>query len=260
MSRFKSTLNLMRKTVIIGNWKLNKTIKETQDFTRDLRQSLRKVPENVVVGITPTHLAIPAALEEVKGSEIQVGAQNGYFKETGAFTGQVSMPMIKDAGAHFCLVGHSEQRQFFGETDETVNAKTKAALENNLTPVVCIGELLEEREANKTNEVLSTQLKEGLKDIQIENGEALVVAYEPVWAIGTGKTATPEMAEEAHQHVRKVLGEIFGSEKAEQIVIQYGGSAKPANARELLDQANIDGLLVGGASLEVESFSAIINS
>jgi triosephosphate isomerase (TIM) len=250
----------MRKTVIIGNWKLNKTTKETLAFARDLRQNLRSVPENVTAGISPTHLSLCGALEEMKGSGIKVGAQNGYWEENGAYTGQVSMHMLKDAGADFCLVGHSEQRQFFGETDETVNKKTKIALELGLLPVVCIGESLEERENAKTNDVLAQQLKEGLKDLNISSADDIIVAYEPVWAIGTGKTATPEMAEEAHAFVRKTLAEIFSAELANAIVIQYGGSAKPANARELLDCENIDGLLVGGASLEVESFCAIINS
>jgi triosephosphate isomerase (TIM) len=250
----------MRKTIIIGNWKLNKNIKETLAFARDLRQNLRSLPENVVAGISPTMISLSGAIEEMRGSDIQVGAQNGYWEENGAFTGQVSMGMIKSSGADFCLIGHSEQRQFFGETDQTVNQKTKAALALDLTPVVCIGESLEERETNKTNEVLEKQLKEGLKEINLSSAEDIIVAYEPVWAIGTGKTATPEMAEEAHAFVRKVLTDVFTQEIADGIVIQYGGSAKPANARELLDCKNIDGLLVGGASLEVESFCAIINS
>jgi triosephosphate isomerase (TIM) len=250
----------MRKTIIIGNWKLNKNIKDTLAFARDLRQNLRSVPENVVAGISPTHLSLAGAIEEMKGSNIQVGAQNGYWEETGAFTGQVSMNMIADSGADFCLVGHSEQRQYFGETDETVNQKTKAALALNLTPVVCIGELLEDRENNKTNDVLDAQLTQGLNGIEISSGEQIIIAYEPVWAIGTGKTATPEMAEEAHKFIRQKLSNIFNADIANNIVIQYGGSAKPANARELLDCENIDGLLVGGASLDVESFCGIINS
>jgi triosephosphate isomerase len=196
----------------------------------------------------------------MSGSGILVGAQAGHWEDNGAFTGMVSMSMLKDSQADFCLVGHSEQRQFFGETDETVNKRTKSALALGLRPIVCIGETLEEREGGKMDEVLKTQIHEGLKDIQLSSAQDIVVAYEPVWAIGTGKTATPEMAEEAQAYCRARLVEVFGEEMANGISIQYGGSAKPANAAELLAQPNIDGLLVGGASLEAESFLAIVNS
>ena len=250
---------MKRQTVIVGNWKLNKTLRESTDFARELRQKLRVIPEGVEVGISPTLLSVGAVIEEMKGSDILVGAQVGYPKESGAFTGQVSMSMLKDAGADFCLVGHSEQRQFFGETDETVNLRTKAALELGLRPIVCIGETLEERESGSMNDVLVRQIEEGLKGISLKSGRDIIVAYEPVWAIGTGKTATPEMAEEAHAFCRGVLIGLLGADLAEEISIQYGGSAKPDNARVLLDQTNIDGLLVGGASLDVESFTAMVN-
>lgn len=250
----------MRKIVIVGNWKMNKSPKEARDFSRELRSQLRTVPENREVGISPTLLALEGAVEEMSGSDIMVGAQTGHWEESGAFTGLASMNMIKDSGADFCLVGHSEQRQYFGETDETVNKRTKAALKIGLRPIVCIGETLEERESGSMNEVLSTQIKKGLEGIELNNASDIILAYEPVWAIGTGKTATPEMAEEAHQFCRTQLAAVLGEEMAAQISIQYGGSAKPENAGTLLAQENIDGLLVGGASLKVESFLAIINA
>lgn len=250
----------MRKTVIVGNWKMNKSPKEARDFARELRQNLRSLPENTVVGISPTLLALEGAVQEMSGSDILVGAQAGHWAETGAFTGLVSMSMIKESGADFCLVGHSEQRQFFGETDETVQQRTAAALALGLTPIVCIGETLEERESGRMNDVLTIQIQKGLAGIELKQATDIVVAYEPVWAIGTGKTATPEMAEEAHLFCRAQLAEVFGQEMADGISIQYGGSAKPENAAELLSQTNIDGLLVGGASLKVDSFLAIVNS
>ena len=250
----------MRSTVIVGNWKMNKSPKEAIEFARKLRSNLRSIPEGLEVGISPTLIALEGAVQEMNGSEIMVGAQAGHWENTGAFTGMVSMNMIKDSGADFCLVGHSEQRQYFGETDQTVNLRTKAALALGLRPIVCIGETLEEREGGNMDNVLKTQIHEGLKDINLSSAKDIVLAYEPVWAIGTGKTATPEMAEEAHAFCRTRLAEAVGQEMADGISIQYGGSAKPANAAELLAQANIDGLLVGGASLEVDSFLAIVNS
>lgn len=250
----------MRSTVIVGNWKMNKSPKEAVEFSRELRQKLRSIPEGLEVGISPTLLALEGSVNEMNGSGILVGAQSGHWENNGAFTGMASMSMIKDSGADFCLVGHSEQRQYFGETDETVNLRTKSALALGLRPIVCIGETLEERESGKMDDVLKTQIHEGLKDISLSSAKDIVLAYEPVWAIGTGKTATPEMAEEAHAFCRARLAEVLGQDLADQISIQYGGSAKPANAAELLSQKNIDGLLVGGASLEVDSFLAIINS
>lgn len=250
----------MRKTFIVGNWKCNKNTQEAQDFARLLRQNCRSIPEGVMVGVCPTHLSLEAVKQEMQGSDIQVGAQNAYWEASGAFTGQVSMKMLKDSDFNFTLVGHSEQRQFFGDTDEAVNKKVQAALELDLGVIVCIGESLEERESGTTEKVLETQLSEGLKDVKLSSAEKFVIAYEPVWAIGTGKTATPEMAQEAHRFVRQTCAKLLGEEIAAELIIQYGGSAKPANARELLDQEDIDGLLVGGASLDVESFTAIINA
>lgn len=250
----------MRSTIIIGNWKMNKSPKESRDFVRSLIQNLRTIPQNMVVGIAPTLLSFEGVLEEVKGTDVQVGAQVGHWEASGAFTGQVSMNMLKEAGASFCLIGHSEQRQMFCETNETANQRVKAALSIELTPVFCIGETLEAREAGRTNEVLATQIQEGLSGVQLNTGKDFILAYEPVWAIGTGKTATPEMAEEAHQFCRNELKSLFGDSISDQISIQYGGSAKPENAKVLLEQANIDGLLVGGASLQAESFYKIISS
>lgn len=250
----------MRKTIIVGNWKMNKSPREARDFARELRSNLRTLPENRQVGLTPTLIALEGAIEEMKGSEIMIGAQAGHWEKTGAFTGLVSMEMIKESGADFCLIGHSEQRQFFGETDDTVNLRTKAALSLGLRPIVCIGETLEERESGKMNDVLAAQIEKGLAGLELSNPSDLVLAYEPIWAIGTGKTATSDMAEEAHLFCRSQLAKVLGEEAAQAISIQYGGSAKAENAGELLSKENIDGLLVGGASLKVESFLAIINS
>ena len=250
----------MRKTIIVGNWKMNKSPRESRDFARELRSSLRTLPENYEVGLAPTLIALEGAIEEMKGSDIMIGAQAGHWEKTGAFTGLVSMEMIKESGADFCLIGHSEQRQFFGETDETVNLRTKAALALGLRPIVCIGETLEERESGSMNDVLAAQIEKGLAGLDLSNPSDLILAYEPIWAIGTGKTATADMAEEAHVFCRSQLAKVLGEDAAQAISIQYGGSAKPENAAELLGKENIDGLLIGGASLKVDSFLAIINS
>ena len=249
----------MRKIVIVGNWKMNMNARESRDFARELRSNLRSLPSNREVGIAPTLLALEGAIQEMKGCDIMVGAQAGHWEATGAFTGMVSMKMIKESGAHFCLVGHSEQRQFFGETNKTVNLRSKAALALGLRPIICIGETLEERESGRMNEILSTQIKFGLEGLQLKKASDIIIAYEPVWAIGTGKTATPAMAEEAHAFCRAEIAKVLGADIADNVTIQYGGSAKPDNAAELLKQKNIDGLLVGGASLKVDSFLAIVN-
>lgn len=250
----------MRKIYIVGNWKLNKTPEETVQFCRELKSNLKKVPEGMVVGISPTHLALESAIREMKGSGMLVGAQSGYWEASGAFTGQVSMSMIKAVGADFCLIGHSEQRQFFGESDESVKKRTETALAIGVLPIVCVGETLQERETGKTDAVLERQIRQGLTGVKITSGCQLVVAYEPVWAIGTGKTATPEMAQDAHAYCRRMLAKVFSGPIAEEISIQYGGSVKPDNAKILLAQQDIDGCLIGGASLKLDSFLGIINA
>ena len=250
----------MRQIVIVGNWKMNLNASEALAFAKELRTKMPKLPNNREAGIAPSLLALEGVIQEMKGSSMMVGAQAGHWEANGAFTGMVSMKMIKESGAHFCLVGHSEQRQFFGETDKTVNLRSKAALALGLRPIICIGETLEERESGKMNDVLSTQIKVGLAGLELKKATDIILAYEPVWAIGTGKTATPAMAEAAHAFCRAEVAKVLGAEVAAQVTIQYGGSAKPDNAAELLKQDNIDGLLVGGASLKVDSFLAIVNS
>jgi triosephosphate isomerase len=249
---------MSRKIIIAGNWKMNKTIAEAKELIAELKGLVADV-NAVEVVVCPTFTALGAAVETAAGSNVKVGAQNVHWAESGAFTGEISAAMLKEIGVEYVIIGHSERRQYFGETDATVNQRLKAALAAGLKPIVCIGEMLEEREGGETEEVLLTQLEGGLAGISAEEMANIVIAYEPVWAIGTGKTATPEMAEETHRYIRCTLKSMFG-ETAEDIVIQYGGSMKPANAGELVAQKNIDGGLIGGASLEAESFAALIKN
>jgi triosephosphate isomerase len=249
---------MSRKIIIAGNWKMNKTIAEAKELIAELKGLVADVNAAEVV-VCPTFTALGAAVETAAGSNVKVGAQNVHWAESGAFTGEISAAMLKEIGVEYVIIGHSERRQYFGETDATVNQRLKAALAAGLKPIVCIGEMLEEREGGETEEVLLTQLEGGLAGISAEEMANIVIAYEPVWAIGTGKTATPEMAEETHRYIRCTLKSMFG-EAAEDVVIQYGGSMKPANAGELVAQKNIDGGLIGGASLEAESFAALIKN
>lgn len=249
----------MRKTIIAGNWKLNKTCKEAIELVTELNRELSDITEVDVV-VCPVFTALRDVSDVLVDSHIGLGAQNIYWEDAGAFTGEVSAPLIKEAGAQYVIIGHSERRQFFGETDATVNRKIKAALKYDLTPIVCVGELLEEREAGKTKDVIQKQFSgsfAGFTDIDMKK---LVIAYEPVWAIGTGKTATKEQAQEVHQFIRQLLIKSFGQETAESIRIQYGGSVKPENIEELVSQADIDGALVGGASLKSDSFIQIVRN
>ena len=247
----------MRRLFIAGNWKMNKDMAGALALVRALKAEAGKFP-NVDIGVFPPSVYLPAVVNEVKGSAIVAGAQNMHWEKSGAFTGEVSAQMIKDVGATHVLIGHSERRQFFGETDESVNKKLKAALATGLAPIVCVGEMLAEREAGTTEKVIGTQVRGGLKDLTTEQAKALVLAYEPVWAIGTGKTATPAQAQDVHAFIRATLGDMFGAEAAQAIRIQYGGSVKASNAAELMNQKDIDGALVGGASLEADSFLGII--
>ena len=249
----------MRKTIIAGNWKMNKTAAEAKSFIEEFKPLVADI-DSVEIVLCPVFTALTAAVEAAAGSNIKIGAQNIHWAENGAFTGEISAAMLKETGIEYVIIGHSERRQYFGETDETVNQRLKAALEAGLIPMVCVGELLEEREGGKTEAVMDTQLKGGLAGISSEDMEKVVIAYEPVWAIGTGKTATPEMAEETHAYIRKVLAEMFGAETAEKVRIQYGGSMKGANSAELISQADIDGGLVGGAALEPASFAELIKN
>jgi triosephosphate isomerase len=246
-----------RTKLIAANWKMYKTPDQTRDFFRDFLPLVSGHERDEIV-VCPPYVDLAAAREAAKGSNIAVGAQNLHWKEEGAFTGEISAAMLLSLGVTHGIVGHSERRQYFGETDDTVNLRLKAALEAGLTPICCVGEVLEEREAGLTDDVLRRQCVRAFHAISAKKAARLVVAYEPVWAIGTGKTATPELAAEAHAVIRSAAGEVFGEEFAARMRILYGGSVKPENAAALMAQEEIDGALVGGASLEPKSFAAIV--
>ena len=236
-----------------------KTIKEAIDLANGLKRELFKIDfDGIDVVLCPAFTALSEVAEVLIETGIGLGAQNIYWQEEGAFTGEVSPLMLKDAGCQYVIIGHSERRQFFGETNITVNNKIKAALKVGLTPIICVGENLQERESNNTFKVIENHLKGGLVDISAEDLLKSVIAYEPVWAIGTGKTATPEQAQEVHKFIRDLLRKMYGEEVASSIRIQYGGSVKPENIAELISKPDVDGALVGGASLKVDSFSAIV--
>jgi len=241
-----------------GNWKMYKTASETTAFFEKFRPLVAGAAHCEIV-VAPPFVNIPAAVAAAQGSNIGIGAQDVYWKDEGAFTGEVSAPMIAAVGAAWVIIGHSERRQFFGETDETVLKKTSAALQAGLKPIICVGEMLEDREAGKTEQVLIDQFQKGIAGLTPEQFARIVIAYEPVWAIGTGKTATPEIAAEAHKCLRAQAKAKFGSAAAEAVRILYGGSVKPDNVKSLMGQPDIDGALVGGASLQPESFASIVN-
>ena len=249
----------MRKTIIAGNWKMYKTIVEAIELANGLKREFFKLDFAAVdVVLCPAFTALSEVAEVLAETGIGLGAQDVYWQDEGAFTGEVSPVMLKDAGAQFVIIGHSERRQFFSESNETVNNKIKAALKAGLTPIVCVGENLQEREAGKTFKVIEDHINNGLVGISGSDMLNLVVAYEPVWAIGTGKTATPEQAQEVHKFIRDLLKKNYGSEVADSVRIQYGGSVKPENITELMSKPDVDGALVGGASLKVDSFSTIV--
>ena len=247
----------MRKKVIAANWKMYKTPDQTRAFFQDFLPLVSSHDRDEIV-VCPPFLDLPAALEAAKGSNVTVGAQNAHWKEEGAFTGETSVLHLKALGVDRVIIGHSERRQYFGETDDTVNLRLKTALEAGFTPICCVGEVLEEREAGMTDDVLRRQCVRAFHAISAKKAAKLVVAYEPVWAIGTGKTATPEIAAEAHATIREEVAEIFGDEFAAKLRILYGGSVKPDNASALMAQEEIDGALVGGASLDPKSLAAIV--
>lgn len=250
---------MSRKVIIAGNWKMNKTAAEGKALVEELIPMVSDVSACEIV-VCPTFTTLPAVVEACKGTNVKVGAQNVHWAESGAFTGEITAEMLKEVGVEFVIIGHSERRQYFGETDATVNQRTKAALAAGLKPIVCIGELLEEREGNKTDEVLGRQIREGLVDLSESDLDSTVIAYEPVWAIGTGKTATPEMAQETQAFVRSVVADMFGQAAADKMRIQYGGSMKPENSGELVACEDIDGGLIGGAALKADSFSQLIKN
>lgn len=248
---------MARKKLIAANWKMYKTPDQTRTFFRDLLPLIAGHDRDEIA-ICPPYIDLHVAVELARGSQLTIGAQDMYWKEEGAFTGEISASMLLAVGCTHVIIGHSERRQYFGETDDSVNLKLKAALDRGLTPIVCVGEVLEEREAGLTEDVLRRQCLRAFHAISGKKAEKLVIAYEPVWAIGTGKTATPQMASEAHVLIRGEAAKAFGEQFATGLRILYGGSVKPENANALMSEAEIDGALVGGASLEAKSFAAIV--
>lgn len=249
----------MRTPVIAGNWKLYKSAHEASQFLHELAPLIKESRSAEIV-VCPPFVALPAAIASARGTSIEVGAQDVFWLKEGAYTGEVSAPMLLAIGCQWVIIGHSERREYFGETDETVFKKTQAALESGLKPIVCVGERLDERESGQTESVLDAQFTGGLAGLAPEQFARVVIAYEPVWAIGTGRTATPEMAAEAHAFLRARIRVRYGSDAADACRILYGGSVKPDNATALLAQTEVDGALVGGASLDAKSFAAIVNA
>lgn len=247
----------MRRKVIAGNWKMNMLPNETLSFIEALAPHVKNSEAEVILCVPYTDLFY--ALLAAQETNIKIGAQNMHWEDSGAYTGEVSAKMLKSIGVEYVILGHSERRQYFAETDETVNKKVKKALEEGLKPIVCVGETLEQREAGKTDEVIGKQIEIGLGGLKETDFATLIIAYEPIWAIGTGKTATSEQANETIRAIRKKIVEMYGNEVASNVIIQYGGSVKSANAKELFTTSDIDGGLVGGASLKVEEFEKIIN-
>ncbi|MBQ9591999.1 MAG: triose-phosphate isomerase [Paludibacteraceae bacterium] len=250
----------MRKNIVAGNWKMNKTLGEGVDLIEELNEQLNGTQVKCEVIIAPPFYLLPTATQLTEGGVIKVSAQNCADKESGAYTGEVSAAMLKSAGVSHVIIGHSERRAYYGETDETVKTKVELALKEGLTPIVCIGEKLEERESGKAFDVVKGQIENGLFGLSAEDFGKVVLAYEPVWAIGTGKTATKEQAEEIHKFVRDTVAAKYGTQVAEDLTILYGGSCKPSNAKELFSMPNVDGGLIGGASLKSEDFMGIIKA
>ena len=249
---------MARRKLIAGNWKMNNTNKEGLELVSKLKELVKDCKDRDIM-IAPSFTCLSEIKNAISGSNIKLGAQNLYFEEKGAFTGQVSADMLLSVGCEYVIIGHSECRDIFGETDELINKKVKRALEKNLIPVLCIGEHLEEREKGITADVVSTQTKKGFEGLTEQDALKVVIAYEPVWAIGTGKTATPQDADDVHKSIRDTLKSIYNENVADNIIILYGGSVNENNADELLNMPNIDGALVGGASLVADKFAGIVN-
>ena len=247
----------MRKKIIAGNWKMNYCVNKAEDFVSEIKDTINT--DEVDVVICPNFVSLDRISDLIDDTNIKLGAQNVYFEDKGAYTGETSVDMLAAVGVEYCIVGHSERRQYFNETDEIVNKKAKKLLEKNIAPIVCVGETLEERESNKMFEIVENQVKASLAEIEKDSiKNKVVIAYEPIWAIGTGKTATAEQAIEMCKHIRSVVASMYDEDTAECVRIQYGGSVKPANASEILNMSDIDGALVGGASL-TNDFVAIVN-
>jgi triosephosphate isomerase (TIM) len=248
----------MRNKIIAGNWKMYKDINESAELLNGLKTKLAVLPSGVQAIVCPPFISLALAQKLLEGSPIALGAQNMYPEDEGAFTAEVSPKMLKSVGCTYVILGHSERRQYFKESDEFINTKAKKALASGLIPIICVGETLQEREKNITNQVVTSQVTGCLKGISASDIEKSIIAYEPVWAIGTGKVATPQQAQDVHKIIRTLLGQLYSTATAEKVVIQYGGSVKPENAKELLHQPDIDGALVGGACLKADSFAAIV--
>ncbi len=247
-----------RKIIIAGNWKMNKSIAEAEELTRNITMELGETSEVDVV-VCPTFTALKSVGDIITNTTVKLGAQNMHWEAEGAYTGEISASMLRDLYCHYVILGHSERRTYFGETDEIVNNKVKAAIAANLKPIVCVGESLEQRESDQTKDVIKGQIEKSLAGLG-ENLDKVIIAYEPIWAIGTGLTASPEQAQDVHAYIRSILEEMGGTDIAQSIRIQYGGSMKPANAEELLSQPDIDGGLIGGAALDASSFAGIVNA
>ncbi len=250
----------MRKTIVAANWKMNKDVDEASEFVYAFQEEMKNVDPNAEVVICPPFIALDAVAELLRESEFKLGAQNLHYENDGAFTGEISARMLKSLGVHYVIVGHSERRQFFGETDDIVAKKVKKALSTDLKVILCVGESLSERDGGVTEKVLERQVKAALDGLTAQQLASLVVAYEPIWAIGTGRNATPQQAQDAHAFIRSTVAGMFGKEVAASLTIQYGGSVKPENAAELLSRPDVDGALVGGASLKADSFAKIVKS
>jgi triosephosphate isomerase len=247
----------MRRIVIVGNWKMNKTISEAIELANGLRRNLYEI-SNIEIVLCPPFTALNEVYEIISETNISLGAQNVFWEEKGAYTGEISITMLKDVGCRYVILGHSERRKYFNETDESINKKINAVIKSGLVPIVCVGETLEQRKKNQTFDIVKTQLFSCLKNISLRDPSRLIIAYEPVWAIGTGKNATPQQAEEVHEFIRGKLNSIFNNNVADTIRIQYGGSVNPQNIKDLINEQDIDGALVGGASLDINFFTEIV--
>ncbi|HVN49576.1 MAG TPA: triose-phosphate isomerase [Bacteroidota bacterium] len=250
----------MRNKIIAGNWKMFKDLHESKELLNGLKSKLSSLPSGVQAIVCPPFTTLALAQSILAGSPIAWGGQNMYPEDEGAFTGEISPKMLKAVGAQYVILGHSERRQYFGETNEFINKKAKKAITSGLIPIICVGETLAQREQNITTQVVSEQVTGCLKDIPAAEVEKLIIAYEPVWAIGTGKVATPQQAQEVHNTIRTLIAKLYSPSTADKVILQYGGSVKPENAKELLHQPDIDGALVGGACLKADSFAAIVEA
>ncbi len=245
--------------LVAGNWKMNLDLAAARQLTSGVVAAVGST-HNVDVAICPTFVNLDAMYSIMHGSGIRLGAQTMHEADSGAYTGEISASMLRAVGCHYVILGHSERRQFFGETDDGVSRKAQQARRHRLTPIVCVGEVLEQRESGEQNKVVESQVRKSLSDVSIDNGSELVLAYEPVWAIGTGKTASPEQVAEMHSHIRSILCDLYGNAKGDDVLILYGGSVKPSNAEDLFARENVDGGLIGGASLKADDFAAIVDA